>query len=196
MQNRFQGLLRLAIILLAQVASASVALALRGKLPRLALILLARVRTLPLARAVAVAAALGCPAGAIAQAITEFNIPTTVSSDPFSVIAGSDGALWFTERFANKIGRIDTSGNITEFAVPTAVSFPQVITAGPDGALWFTETYVSQIGRIDTSGNITEFALPDPAGGLGFITTGPDGALWFTENTSKDWTDHDRGCCD
>src|SRR5215470_3620690 len=124
MQNRFQGLRHLVTILLGQV------------------------RTVPRACAVAAAVALGWPAGAVAQGITEFSIPTTVTSDPFSVTAGSDGALWFTERFANKIGRIDTAGNITEFAVPTVSSFPQGITAGPDNALWFTETYPGKIGRI------------------------------------------------
>ena len=127
--------------------------------------LLGKVRSIPLTYAVVAGVTLGWPAGATAQAVTEFNIPTTVTSDPFSIVAGPDGALWFTERFANAIGRIDTSGNITEFTVPSVVSFPQVITAGPDNALWFTETFTSKIGRIDTSGNITEFDLPDPGAG-------------------------------
>jgi virginiamycin B lyase len=95
MQNRFQGLLRLVIILLVKV------------------------RTIPPACAVAAGVALGWPAGAVAQAITEFNTPTTVTSFPFRITAGPDGALWFTERFANKIGRVDTLGNITEFVIPT-----------------------------------------------------------------------------
>src|SRR6266436_6845540 len=126
MQNRFQGLLGLVITQLAKV------------------------RSIPPAVAVAAGVTLGWPAGAVAQAITEFNIPTTVTSDPFSTTAGPDGALWFTERFANKIGRIDTSGNITEFAIPTVVSFPQSITAGPDGAVWFAEDSGNRIARIDT----------------------------------------------
>src|SRR5713226_9253788 len=127
---------------------------------------------------VAAGVALGWPAGAFAQAITEFSIPTTVTSNPVVITAGPDGALWFTERFANKIGRIDTSGNITEFAIPTVVSFPQGITAGPDGALWFTEN-TSKIGRITTVGVVTEFPVPTVNGALRGITAGPDGNLWF-----------------
>src|SRR5712671_878848 len=146
---------------------------------------LAVARIIWLACAAAACITLGGLSGAAAQVITEFTVPTTVTSAPWEVTAGPDSALWFTERFANKIGRIDTAGNISEFAIPTVVSFPQGITAGPDGALWFTETYPGKIGRIDTSGNITEFTLPDPGGGPAFIATGPDGALWFTENTSK-----------
>lgn len=40
----------------------------------------------------------------------------------------------------NKIGRITTSGSITEFPVPTPVARADGITAGPDGAVYFTES--------------------------------------------------------
>jgi virginiamycin B lyase len=35
---------------------------------------------------------------------TEFSIPTA-RSNPIGITSGPDGALWFTEFFANKIGR-------------------------------------------------------------------------------------------
>jgi virginiamycin B lyase len=116
-----------------------------------------------------------------AATITEFSI-TTFGGSPVGITTGPDGALWFTEQNANKIGRITTAGTITEFAIPTAGSFPEFITTGPDGALWFTELNGNKIGRITTAGAITEFAIPSafsstPVG----ITAGPDGALWFTE---------------
>jgi virginiamycin B lyase len=92
-----------------------------------------------------------------------------------SMTAGPDGALWFTEQDA--IGRITTSGAVTEFPIPTANSLPGGITAGPDGALWFTEQQANQIGRVTTSGSITEYPVAyQPQFG---ITAGPDGALWF-----------------
>ena len=47
------------------------------------------------------------------------------------ITAGPDGALWFTEYWGNKIGRITTAGVITEFPVPTASSNVDDITAGP-----------------------------------------------------------------
>jgi streptogramin lyase len=46
-------------------------------------------------------------ASASAQTITEFTIPTELSG-PASITVGPDGALWFTENEANKIGRITT----------------------------------------------------------------------------------------
>jgi virginiamycin B lyase len=39
---------------------------------------------------------------------------------PAAMVAGPDGALWFTEIHGNQIGRITTSGQITEYAIPTA----------------------------------------------------------------------------
>ena len=60
------------------------------------------------------------------------------------IATGPDGALWFTD--GNRIGRITTSGVITEFT-PGADLDSLGIAAGPDGNMWFTEN--SRIGRID-----------------------------------------------
>ncbi len=119
-----------------------------------------------------------------AQNITKFPIPTS-ATEPNEIVAGPDGALWFTETNANKIGRITTAGTITEFGIPTSASHSVYITAGPDGALWFTEFNGNKIGRITTSGTITEFNIPSSASGPAGIAAGPDGALWFTENSAN-----------
>ena len=133
-----------------------------------------------LAFGVAVAISLlGWVSGAGAQIITEY----PVSNSPTGIVAGPDGALWFTVEDCNppscnaigQIGRITTSGAATEYNVPE----PFYITVGPDGALWFTD--LSGIGRITTAGVVTQYPGPagsDPTG----IGTGPDGALWFGDN--------------
>jgi streptogramin lyase len=123
-----------------------------------------------------------------AGVITEFPTPpgdTRVCatdcglSYPYGITAGPDGALWFTEANASKIGRITTAGVITEFSTPTA-SESTGITAGPDGNLWFIEQTANKIGRITTAGIITEFSVSGSSGLL-WITAGPDGNLWFTD---------------
>jgi virginiamycin B lyase len=100
---------------------------------------------------------------------------------PEAIVAGADGALWFAERAANKIGRITTSGVISEFPIPTPESQPIFITAGPDGALWFGESAANKIGRITTSGTITEFEIPTPGTEPYDIVAGIDGNLYFAE---------------
>lgn len=121
--------------------------------------------------------------------VTEYPIPTP-NSGAAAITVGPDEALWFTEK-AGKIGRITTSGVITEYPVPTSSSPPHGpsggLVAGPDGALWYTE--FDYIGRISTTGAVTEYtsdaliALRNIAGtGIGnaYIAVGSDGALWFT----------------
>ncbi len=117
-------------------------------------------------------------------AIGAYPIPTSQSL-PQSIVSGPENSLWFTEYEGGKIGRIATSGAITEFTVPTPESGPNVITVGPDGALWFTEYYANQIGRLTPGGVFTEYPVPTPSSGLGAICTGHDGALWFTETSGN-----------
>lgn len=101
---------------------------------------------------------------------------------PVGIVAGPNGALWFTEFSTNKIGRMTTAGVLTEYPVTGRV--PEVITAAPDGALWFTEFDGINVGRITTSRVFTEFPVPTADNHAG-ITQGPDGALWFTENSNN-----------
>ncbi|SDI18147.1 virginiamycin B lyase [Bradyrhizobium sp. Rc2d] len=90
--------------------------------------------------------------------MTEFALPNP-DAQPWGIATGPDGALWFTEAscvrqqasrciVGNRIGRITTSGSVTEFAIPSDGSETHSITTGPDGALWFTEYYGSRIGRL------------------------------------------------
>jgi streptogramin lyase len=122
--------------------------------------------------------------------IKGFGVPSaTKAITPTLVIditRGPDGNLWFTEEnlFGDKIGRITTSGSITEFPLPTLQNVLGGITAGPDGNLWFTELGQDAIGRITPTGNITEFRLKTGSSFKG-ITAGPDGNLWFTESDSN-----------
>ncbi len=87
---------------------------------------------------------------------------------------GSDGALWFVERAAAKIGRMTLDGTFTEYPLAPGSS-PMRIVAGPDGALWFTELLGGKIGRITTTGDLTEYPV---SGGPVGITAGKDGNLY------------------
>ncbi len=126
----------------------------------------------------------------IGRMTTSGGLPSTYST-PFPpqgpITAGPDGALWFTGSAGSVgwIGRISTTGQISQYPTPTAASFPQAITAGPDGALWFTESGANNIGRITTAGVIQEFPIPTPASFPIGIASGSDGALWFTESVAN-----------
>jgi virginiamycin B lyase len=129
-----------------------------------------------------------CIVAAVCAAVLSSAQPTiavkTYPTDQAGRITiGPDGALWFTETVIGKIGRITTSGAMTEFALPNPNSYPFGITTGSDGALWFTEVYSHTIGRITTDGSVTEFPVSGTSSTsfLADIIGGPDGALWFTK---------------
>ena len=61
---------------------------------------------------------------------TELPIPTP-GTPADQIVLGPDGAFWFTQPDSGQIGRITTSGQFTEYRLPTAHSSPSGIAAGP-----------------------------------------------------------------
>jgi streptogramin lyase len=116
---------------------------------------------------------------------SEYALPSGSAASPSGIAAGPDGKLWVAETGANKVASVTTSGQASEYAVPTSASQPSAITAGPDGNLWFTEYGADQIGRITTAGTITELPGPSTGAGSRGIALGPDGNLWFAEYSAN-----------
>src|SRR5262249_7957610 len=85
-----------------------------------------------------------------ARVVTAYSLPASGASAS-GIAVGPDGALWFTEQlpsapgtnglpYVNRIGRITTSGVITEYVLPPSTGGFQgaySIATGSDGAMWF-----------------------------------------------------------
>ena len=112
---------------------------------------------------------LAAPAAA-APTVAEFDIPTA-ASEAQDIVLGPDGKLWFTEKTANKVGRVTpgTPPVIDEFDLPTGFTEPFNITVGPDNRIWFSCKDLAEITGL------TAGARPE------YIAQGPDNTLWFTE---------------
>jgi virginiamycin B lyase len=124
-------------------------------------------------------------AGARGQTITEYPIPTA-NSNPYTIVTGPDGALWFSEAQGNKVGRITTAGAMTEFPIPGANNQPLTAAAGPDGAIWGTLYGANAIGRMTTAGVATNaFPVPTPNSTPWGLVAGTDGNLYFTESAGN-----------
>jgi virginiamycin B lyase len=123
------------------------------------------------------------PLAAAAQevAFPLFPIPTTNSVElgEGGITTGPGGVLWFTENASNKIGRIASSGSITEYPLPAGASSPDGIVSAYN-SLWFAANS-GQIGRMTTAGVFSIFTVPTPQSYPAGIALGADGALWFTE---------------
>jgi virginiamycin B lyase len=101
------------------------------------------------------------------------------ASEPFSLATAADGTLWFTERSADRIGRIGQDLALTEFALQSG-SRPTVIAGNPFGGefLWFTETGANRVAAITLDGQVTEYTLPaNVSGPSGMLTDG--NLAWF-----------------
>ena len=114
---------------------------------------------------------------------TEFAIPggsaKVATPNPGSIVAGPDGALWFTDSFERRIWRASTAGALTFY--PESFGAPVAITVGSDGALWFTAP--GELGRVTTAGVVSGRPVPSGPNGstLGAIVTGADGNLWLSQ---------------
>src|SRR5712692_131955 len=112
--------------------------------------------------------AAAAPISATGGNVTEYPLPPNAGycACPIDIVTGPDGNLWFTENGGavgyGAIGRMTTSGSVTEFRLPTFNSSPVGITGGPAGTqnLWFTEQNTNRIGEITIGGMLTQFTLP------------------------------------
>jgi streptogramin lyase len=115
-----------------------------------------------------------------APASTDFLVAPGRQAEPNLVVVGPDHNLWFTEFTGEKIGRVTTSGVITEFKISGAQSLVGIAN-GPDGNVWFTDQFTGKVGHINTTGGqLTEYSLPAGSYPQG-LTVGPDGNLWFVD---------------
>jgi virginiamycin B lyase len=114
---------------------------------------------------------------------------TTTNSVPYDLVY-ADSMIWFTEYTGNQIGRLDPStGNIDEFAIPTANSAPTGIDVAPNGQVWFVERDGNNLARLVVTSTadytVTEFAYtytpsPGEPGELQSVAVENDNRIWFT----------------
>lgn len=108
-----------------------------------------------------------------------FALPTP-DAGPVGITVGDDGAAWFCEILAGRIGRVDRRGDVTEHPLPDAGSRPHAIVADPaGGGAWFTLWGSNELGHIDLAGAVTLIALAssghdEPHG----LAVAADGTIW------------------
>ena len=104
----------------------------------------------------------------------EYELPRK-DSVPGVLDLDEEGNVWFTEIGGfplpglghippgNRIGRISSTGEISEFETPTPASAPTSLKVAKDGTVWFTEQRANNIAFLDPRrGVIEEIPLPTP----------------------------------
>jgi virginiamycin B lyase len=105
--------------------------------------------------------------------------PPTRAAQLGDVAVAQDGAVWFLEMQANKIGRF-ANGQFAEFPVPTWSAGLTALAIAPDGAVWFTELRGQRLGRL-RDGVIVEFPLPQSNARPFGIAVDAEGNVWYTD---------------
>jgi virginiamycin B lyase len=115
--------------------------------------------------------------------IHEWAVPTK-GAHPHDPAVGLDGALWFTEQMANKLGRLDpATGAFKEYPLVAGKnSGPHGLVADKDGNIWYTANFAGYIGKLDPrSGKVAEYKMPDDSVDDPHTAVfDARGILWFT----------------
>jgi virginiamycin B lyase len=115
--------------------------------------------------------------------VTKFRLPG--DEFPNSIVAISDGSVWFGEQNVPGVAHLYPNGTMLEYAWPVSYS-PSTTSiwgiAQWNSRIWASDALGSQIVGLDTyTGTLYAVKLSDVQAFPYTITIGPDGALWFTE---------------
>jgi virginiamycin B lyase len=114
-----------------------------------------------------------------------YDIPTK-NPGAYGMDVAGDGRVWFVEREANKIGRLDpATGKIDEFPTP-GIDVPRRMGADWDGNLWVGFHETGKLVKVDQKTGKMTFYEP-PTKNSGAYIAVPDArrkVIWLTEQTA------------
>ena len=121
---------------------------------------------------------------------TAYDIPSFVQTKQnpgaYGIDVAGDGRVWFAEREANKIGRLDpVTGKIDEFPTP-GLDVPRRMGADWEGNIWIGFHETSELVKVDQkTGQMTHYHPPTPNNGAyHVIADAKNKVIWFTEQTA------------
>ena len=109
--------------------------------------------------------------------ITEFAVPTAASA-PYAIVAGPTGSndMYFTESAGDKIGKISSSGAITEIPL-AAGSKPAGITTVAS-TLWIAEFGTNKVAQLQGN-TVLEISMAAGTTPI-WVTQGPGPTMWVS----------------
>jgi virginiamycin B lyase len=121
----------------------------------------------------------------IAYDIPHF-LETKRNPGAYGIDVAGDGRVWFVEREANKIGRLDpVTGTIDEFKTP-GVDVPRRMGADWDGNIWIGFHETGKLVKFDQkTAQMTMYQPPTEHNGAYHVVADPKHkVLWLTEQTA------------
>jgi len=108
-----------------------------------------------------------------------------------------DGSVWGTLVSGNQIVRVDPSGKVTFFEIPSGLkakedAHPYGMAIDGNGKVWFSEITGKKVGKVDpVTGSVTEYDLPFPDAAPRRMTADTEGNVWLCLGIG-DWAQEGR----
>ena len=113
-------------------------------------------------------------------------VDTKQNPGGYGLDVAGDGRVWFAEREANKIGRLDPeTGKIDEFPTP-GVDVPRRMGADWEGNLWIGFHETGKLVKVDQkTGKMTFYQPPtENNGAYHVVADAKHKVIWLTEQTA------------
>ena len=113
-------------------------------------------------------------------------VETKKNPGGYGIDVAGDGSVWFAEREANKIGRLDpATGKIQEFPTP-GEDIPRRMGADWNGDLWIGFHETGKLVKVDhKTGNMTFYDPPTKDNGAYHVVAdNKNKVIWITLQTS------------
>src|SRR5882762_4411949 len=113
-------------------------------------------------------------------------VETKKNPGGYGIDVAGDGSVWFAEREANKMGRLDpATGKIDEFPTP-GEDIPRRMGADWNGDIWVGFHETGKLVKVDhKTGNMTFYSPPTPNNGsYHVVADNKNKVLWITLQTS------------
>ncbi|MBN1422700.1 MAG: PKD domain-containing protein [Planctomycetes bacterium] len=113
---------------------------------------------------------------------------------PSGIAVASDGTLFISDTYNNRVRRVDPAGTITTItgtgggrysgdggpAIEAGLYFPRGVDVGPDGSLYIADTSNKRLRYVDPAGTIQSLFHHATTTGVYGVSLAPDGGLFFT----------------
>ena len=129
--------------------------------------------------------------GTIVKTYPLASMANGAAANPYGIITGPDGNLWFGEYNGTTLDRLTTGGQITRYTTPSSMPGIAALAISKNGDIWFAEngSYMLSAGQVGyiTPGQSTihEVYLNVPLHVRGIVFD-KNGALWYSGFFSDD----------
>jgi virginiamycin B lyase len=117
--------------------------------------------------------------------LSKFYPPT--KGKPQRIQVDSDGAVWFTERRGNKIGRFDPkTETFKEFPLPGPEASPYAIGIDRNAMIWYSSHEQDTLGRLDPkTGEVIEYPYPHSEISMREFFLDSQGRMWYASSVNN-----------